>query len=160
MKRIFRYTFFALILLIVIIIGFLKINPPLAHGSIGTTEDKHTVIVALGNKSLLGSIHITDVSINNNQSTPNAKIQVSDSEKGFMLTDTYALADDTYGMYDYETFSLDPDTSPMITKAIASTVEKSPTTIYGLSITEDTSIDSINLTYRYFGLVFFTTIKV
>lgn len=161
MKRIFRYTIFVLILLFVCFIGFLKINPPLAHGSIGTTEDKHTVIVALGNKNLLGSIQITDVSINNNQSAPNAKIQVSDSEKGFMLTDTYALVEDPYGMHDYETFSLDPDTSPLTTKAaMASPVKTSPTPIYGLSITDDTSIDSINLTYRYFGLVFFKTIKV
>lgn len=158
MKIIFRYTLFVLILLFVFSIVLLKINPPLAHGSIGTTEDKHTVIVAVGNKNLLGNIQITDVSINNNQSAPNAKIQVSDSDKGFMLTDTYALVEDT--MHDYETFSLGPDTSPLANKAVASPAQTSPTKIYGLSITEDTSIDSINLTYRYLGLVFFTTIKV
>ncbi len=151
---------FVVILLFVSFIGFLKLNPPLTHGSIGTTEDQQTVIVALGNKSLLGNIHITDISINNNQSPTNVKMQVSDSDKGLMITDTYALVEEAYAVQDYDTISLAPNTSPLSSKAMASSVNSAPNTIYGLSITEDSSIDRIKLTYRYFGLIFFTTIQV
>ncbi|MGR9048084.1 hypothetical protein ACQ4XT_05620 [Halobacillus faecis] len=160
MKKVIRYAVFVLILLFVSIIGFLKLNPPLTHGSIGTTEDKQTVIVALGNKSLLRSIQITDVSINNNQQPTNIKMQISDSEKGFMITDTYALVEDAYAINEFETIPLAPDTSPLASKAMAASPDTSPTTIYGLSITEESSIDSIKLTYRFFGLVFFKTIQV
>ncbi len=160
MNKVFRYIIVILILLFVSFIGFLKLNPPLAHGSIGTTEDKHSVIVALGNKSLLGNIQITDVAINNNQPPTNVKVQISDSEKGFTLSDDHALLMEEYGIKDYETVLLGPDTSPLASRAIASPADDIPSPIYGLSITEETSIDSIKLTYRYLGLVFFKTIKV
>ncbi|MGP4059614.1 hypothetical protein [Halobacillus sp. H74] len=159
MKRILRYASYVLILLLISFIGYLKINPPLAYGSIGTTEDKHTVIVAVGNKNLVGSIQITNVSINDNQPPSNIKLQISDSEKGFMLTDTYALYEEK-GLQDYETIALGPDTSPLDSKKVAAAASQSPMKIYGLSITEDTSIERIEVTYRYLGLAFVKTIHV
>ncbi|WP_226582240.1 hypothetical protein [Halobacillus litoralis] len=162
MKKTLRHTVYALIFLFILSIGYLKFNPPFEHGSIGATEDKHTIIVSVGNKSFLGDIHITDVSINNNQRPSNIAVQVSNTEKGFILTDNHALVKDEYTIEDYQSIALGPDTSPHrhLTKSVAAAAKEEPTTIYGLSISEDTSIDSIKVTYRYMGLIFFKTIQV
>ncbi|QHT48546.1 hypothetical protein QRD89_18985 [Halobacillus sp. ACCC02827] len=160
MKRIFRYVAFVLILLLISFIGFLKLNPPLAHGSIGTTEDKQTVIVAVGNQNWIGDIQITNVATNNKETPSNVKMQISDSDKGFILTDTYALVDESYDMQDYETIVLGPDTSPLSSKKVAAATDSNPSTIYGLSISQDTSIDRIEVSYRYFGLSFIETIHI
>ncbi|WP_237417283.1 hypothetical protein [Halobacillus litoralis] len=156
----FRYLVYALIFLLVSFIAFLKLNPPLEHGSIGSTEDKQSVIVALGNKSMLGSIHITDVSINDDEVPSHVNVQISDTEKGFTLTDTHALLGETHHTQAFTSFSLGPDTSPLAAKTVAAATDPAPATIYGLSIAEDTTISRIKVTYRYFGLIFSKTIHV
>ncbi|MFZ0477088.1 MAG: hypothetical protein WAM18_16595 [Halobacillus sp.] len=160
MKKTLRSISFILIILLIAVLGYLKLNPPLTQGSIGTTSDKLSVIVALGNKNLLGNIHITDVSINANQAPTKVRMQVSNSTKGFIITDTYQPYEEEYGMKEYETITLEPQSAPIPFSKQAKAGSENPARIYGLSITEDTPIERINVTYRYLGISFVKTINV
>ncbi len=44
---------------------FIKSNPPLVSGTVGSSGDKHTVVVEIGNKGF-SDVNIKSVFINNN----------------------------------------------------------------------------------------------
>ncbi|KHE68359.1 hypothetical protein [Halobacillus sp. BBL2006] len=160
MKKTFRTTAFILIILMIALMAYLQFNPPLAHGSVGTTTDKQSVIVALGNKNLLGDIYITDVSINGKEPATNPLVQVSDSDTGFVISNTYNPYEGEYGMQDYKSIRLKPNSSPVPEDKKASAKDDHPSPIYGLSITEKMPIEQIEVSYRYLGLTFVTTINI
>ncbi|MGI8387748.1 hypothetical protein [Robertmurraya sp. P23] len=59
----------SVIILVSISIGlfiFITSNPPLVIGTVGTSKDKHTVMVEIGNKGFR-DVRITNVLINNNE---------------------------------------------------------------------------------------------
>ncbi|MBA2174779.1 hypothetical protein H0266_07725 [Halobacillus locisalis] len=155
MKKTLRHSSFFLLSLAIILIGFLKMNPPLAYGSIGTTSDKHAVVVAVGNKHVVGSIHFTEVWINGMEAPTKIKVQVSDSNTGFVMSDLVTAANDHVKLEDYHSFKLLPNSSP-------SPSEKPPyqQPIYGLSISEDVPIERIDVSYTYLGLTFEETIQL
>ncbi|MGI8313914.1 hypothetical protein [Halobacillus mangrovi] len=164
MKKTVKTLAFIIIIMTVGFMGFLQLNPPLAHGSVGTTTDKQSVIVALGNKSLLGDIKITDVSINGNEPATNPLVQVSDSDTGFIISNTYNPLKGEYHMQDYKSITLEPNSSPVSSKdqdqnKVAAKSNDS-NRIYGLSITEEIPIEQIEVSYRYLGFTFVTTINV
>lgn len=154
MKKAARYIGFSFFLVLILFIGYLKINPPLAYGSIGTTSDKQSVIVPLGNKSVFGTIHILQISINGSETPTNMRVQTGHTSAGFMMTD---LLHTNQGQEDYESIILAPNSSP-----VASDSENASgnSKTYGLSISEETPIERIDVSYRYLGLSFEKTIQL
>lgn len=157
MKVVLRRAMILCLLILLTLIGFLKINPPLAYGSVGTTSDQHSVIVAVGNKHVFGNIHIKDVWINGSNEPARIKLQVSDVGTGFFLSD---IADSVHGNVraeDYSAIRLLPNSSPHSKAPVRSSPHH---TIYGLSISENTPIQRIDVSYTYLGLTFQETIQI
>ncbi|RWZ54697.1 hypothetical protein EQV77_13700 [Halobacillus fulvus] len=156
MKTVARSAALLLLFLFILTIAYIKVNPPLAHGSIGTTTDRHSVIITIGNKSLFGAIHITDVSINGSLPPMEVKVQETDSSAGLMITD---IATDPASQFNTEKpapITLMPNSSPLVTDS----AEQLENKVYGLSITEKNPIDKIELSYKFFGLTFIKTIQL
>ncbi|TGB01233.1 hypothetical protein [Halobacillus salinus] len=156
MKVILKRTLISCVLILLILIGFLKINPPLAYGSVGTTSDQHSIIVALGNKHVFGSIRIQQVAINGTSQPSNIHLQVSDAGSGFIMSDLAATTNKRMSE-DFSAIRLLPNSSPHAKEPVRSSPKH---TIYGLSISENAPIQKIDVTYTYLGLTFQETIQI
>ncbi|KAB2328657.1 hypothetical protein F7731_24680 [Cytobacillus depressus] len=144
------------ILILVLIIGgaylLLRFNPPLEIGTIASTEDKKSVVVGIGNNGFR-EVKILDVSVNNNETPLETKLQVSNSSQGFILTDNYKSEDAKKHGF-----------TNIVEVAIkAGTLSDDETNskddeIYGVSVIHNKEINNIHIEYSYFGMTFNDTV--
>jgi len=74
----------------ILVLGFylyVKSNPPLVAYVSGSAFDRHVVLVEAGNKSKLAGILLEKVLVNGHEVPANVRVQVSNPEKGFIISD-------------------------------------------------------------------------
>lgn len=153
---------FGLLILVIIIGGtyfLLKFNPPLEFGAEYTIEDKKSVVVSVGNNGFR-DVEILNVSVNNNETPLETKLQVSNPLKGFIIKDNYNSEEvKEYGFTNINEVAIKSGTSPSITyenqdEGFALKDDE----IYGISVIHNEVIYNIHLEYRHFGMTYNDTI--
>ncbi|WLR46330.1 hypothetical protein LC065_12115 [Halobacillus litoralis] len=91
--------------------SFIKFHTPLVNGAIGSSADKQSVVISIGNKGF-SNIKIEDVRINTNEEPLDKKVQVSDPLKGFIVADSFDGEAVEYGLTDIQDVVIKPNTSP------------------------------------------------
>lgn len=140
---------------------YLKANPPLTAGASSSTSDRKVMLVSIGNKGSIGSIEIIKVLINKSAVPDFVKIQVSDHTKGFIASDQMdARQFGTYTFKGLHEVSLPTGTDPQgqidkMKDRKATAADK----IYALTITDELTIETVTIRYRYLGLTYETTIS-
>lgn len=156
-----KITFISVLIFAILSIGlfiYIKSNPPLISGTIGTSGDKHTVVVVIGNKGFSG-IKITKVLINNNELALDKKIQINNPLKGFIISDSFEEKE--YNMKKIDDVNILPNTSPStqlekVNNGTASENDKS----YGLTVLNNKPINEVIIHYNYLGLNFEKSISI
>lgn len=156
-----KITFISVLIFAILSIGlfiYIKSNPPLISGTIGTSGDKHTVVVVIGNKGFSG-IKITKVLINNNELALDKKIQINNPLKGFIISDSFEEKE--YNMKKIDDVNILPNTSPStqlekVNNGTASENDKS----YGLTVINNKPINEVIIHYNYLGLNFEKSISI
>ncbi len=134
--------------------SFIKLNPPLVSGTIGSSGDKQFVVISIGNKGL-SNIKINGVLINNNEVPFDIKIQLSNPLKGFIISDDFVGEAREYGISDIKDVTIEPNTAPStqlekVNNGTATEDDK----IYGLSIINTKEINEVIINYSYLGISF------
>ncbi|MFB7140801.1 hypothetical protein ACFCYN_14200 [Gottfriedia sp. NPDC056225] len=150
------------IVVFVMLIGLkpvLKRNPPLESATLGWTQDKHAVVMAIGNKGWR-KIKLTDVLVNNNEQPLNVKIQVSNPTEPFIISDSFKDRKKSI-IKDIDDVEIKPHTSltNSLKKVNNGTSTKKDRT-YGLSIVQNKSIHQVIIKYRYLSIPFVKEIAV
>lgn len=147
--------------LILVGYSYLKVNPPLSAGASSSTNDRKVVLVSIGNRGSFGGIEITEVLINKNTPPAFVKIQVSDHTKGFIVSDQKnALQSGDYTFKSLHEVMLPMGTDPQeqidkMNNRKATAADK----IYALTVTDELTIETVIIRYRYLGLTYETTIS-
>ncbi|TDL34299.1 hypothetical protein E2R51_00860 [Jeotgalibacillus sp. S-D1] len=154
MKKIMIIAFITIIILSVGLFSFIKSNPPLVSGAVGTTEGKKAVLVEIGNKGF-SDVEIESVVINKNEQPLTRKLQVSNPIQGLIITDTFNKEASKYGIREIGDVDILPHTSPAsqlekVNNGTATENDKS----YGISVVHSKPIHSVNIKYRYLGFAF------
>ncbi|WP_222928573.1 DUF6366 family protein [Oceanobacillus piezotolerans] len=151
------------ILILVLMIGggyfLLKFNPPLEIGTIASSDDNKSVVIGIGNNGFR-EVKILSVSINNNEKPLKTSLQVSNALQGFTITDDYNSEEaKKYGFTNIDEVVIKTGTSPSsnFEKLDDGTASKDDE-IYGISVTHNEAINSINIEYSYFGMTFNNTV--
>ncbi|MFK9092708.1 hypothetical protein [Bacillus salipaludis] len=148
---------------IILLVGsfiYIKLNPPLVGGNVGTGDENHIVLVGVGNKGFK-DIKITEVLINQNKQPQKLKVQVSNSLKGFMIGDPFDARAQEYGATDLESVTIQPKTSPQLQlDKVNNGTATEKDVIYGITIAQDQPIQTVIIKYRYLGLSFVKTISI
>ena len=151
--------------LFIIILGggyfFIKINPPLEIGTIGSSGDNKSVVVGVGNKGFY-EIKIIDVSVNNNDEPLKTRLQVNDVTQGFIIT-----GDDTneeaikYNFMNIDDAAIKTGTSPSasLEKLDDGTASKDDE-IYGVSVFHNEEVSKVHIRYSYLGISFNETVTI
>lgn len=152
--------FIGFIILLVGSVLYIKLNQPLIEGTVATGNEKHIVVVGVGNKGFKG-IKITDVIVNNNEKPQKLKVQVSNLLKGFILTDSFDAVAVEYGIKNVDSVTIQSNTSPQVQfeKMDQGTATKKDVS-YGITIVHDRPIENVIIKYRFLGLSFVKTVSV
>ncbi|MEG0473881.1 MAG: hypothetical protein RR588_16230, partial [Solibacillus sp.] len=70
------------------VISLVRINQPLEHGPIASTNENKSVVIGIGNKGF-SDIQLTNVFVNNGETPAEVKMQIQHPDKGFILTDDF-----------------------------------------------------------------------
>ncbi|WP_096202949.1 hypothetical protein [Bacillus sp. FJAT-45350] len=140
--------------------SFIKSNPPLMSGTIGSSGDKQAVVISIGNEGF-SDVEINDVLINNNEEPLDKKIQLSNPLKGFIVAVDFDGEAREYGITNIEDVIIEPNTAPLsqlekVNNGTATEEDKS----YGLSIINDKEINKVIINYRYLGLSFEKSVPI
>ncbi|MFD2706827.1 hypothetical protein [Salibacterium lacus] len=163
MKKRKKLMTFSMISIAVIFAGFFSFilfNPPLVKGSVGSLNNYHALVIAIGNKGF-SDLHINDVSVNGNEEPSNVKVQVSNPLKGFIVKDTFNQEAEEFNIHDVENVTIKTNTSPAeqrekVNNDTTSTDDKS----YGMSVVHNKEIENVTITYNYLGISFDKTLRV
>ncbi|MED1204331.1 hypothetical protein [Heyndrickxia acidicola] len=148
------------LVLFVFLFIYIKLNQPLVDGTVGTSYDKHAVVIEIGNKGFI-DIKITSVLVNHNESPKKLKVQVSNILKGLIIADSFKGDAQNYGLKKITSVTIQPNTSPqqlLEKKNMGTATNKDKS--YGLSIIYNKSIETVRINYRYLGFSFVKTVSV
>ncbi|MGO4347310.1 hypothetical protein AB4Z45_17640 [Paenibacillus sp. MCAF9] len=114
----------------------------------------------VGNKSVIGSIDINEVLINDGAVPERVKIQVSSPAKGFIVTDRFDETEEK----DYSFKDLNEVTIPTGTSPQAQTAKENKGKVtdadhtYALTIGDKQTIESVTIKYNHLGISHKTTV--
>ena len=140
---------------------FLKSNPPLEAITVASDENQHFVLVGVGNKGW-GDIQLTEVAINDFEQPAASKIQMSNTELGFVMTDDFESEEaHPYRFTDIDAAVIKTGTSPTETleKQNNGTASEDDET-YGLTVVHDEAIHAVHIKYSYFGISLFEEVEI
>ncbi|GEN52144.1 hypothetical protein [Halobacillus faecis] len=140
--------------------SFIKFHTPLVSGTIGSSADKQSVVISIGNNGF-SNIKIEDVRINMNEEPLDKKVQVSHPLKGFIVADSFDGEAEEYGLTDIQDVIIKPNTSPssQIEKVNNGTATEKDNS-YGLSIINHKEISEVIIHYNYLGMAFEKSITI
>lgn len=140
---------------------WVKFNPPLEFGTLGSSGDNKSVIIEVGNKGI-SEITILDVLVNNNESPTKTKVQVSNALQGFILTDNFTNNESKkYGFRNVEDTTIKVGTSLSETlKKVDDQMATNKDEIYGVSVLYTEEIGKVHIKYSYLGITFNETIQL
>ena len=153
------------VLILGVIIGglyfFVKFNPPLELGTLGSSGDNKSVVIGVGNKGI-SEITILDVLVNDNENPTKTKVQVSNALQGFIITDNFNSSESKkYGFRNLE------DTTIKVEKYLFDKLKNSDDNmtankdeVYGVSVLYTEEIFKVHIKYSYFGITFRETIQL
>ncbi|MEZ0482103.1 hypothetical protein [Planococcus sp. SSTMD024] len=139
----------------------LKNNPPLEATAVASDENQHFVIVGFGNNGW-GDIQLTNVAINDFEQPIASKIQMSNPELGFVMTDDFESEEaQPYRFTDIDEATIKTGTSPTETleKQNNGTASEDDET-YGLTLKHDEAIQTVHIKYSYFGISLFEEVEI
>ncbi|MFJ7684583.1 hypothetical protein [Peribacillus butanolivorans] len=140
--------FMGLIVIIGVVLYFVLAQPKLEANLLGTGLEQKVVVITLGNDGFQ-DIELLDIRINGAEKPEIAKVQVDESGKGFVLSDTFM--DEGYIFKDYDTVKIETGT------AIKDVESQSK---YGLSVKDDVEINSVTILYKYLGIEFEENVQI
>ncbi|WP_226528890.1 hypothetical protein [Metabacillus niabensis] len=154
MKKTILIPIFILVVLLIGIFSFIKINPPLVSGTIASSGDLTFVVISIGNKGF-SHVKINDVLVNNNEEPKDKNIQLSNPLKGFIVAENFDGEAREYGITNINDVLIEANTSPSsqldkVNNGTATEDDKS----YGLSVIHNKEINLVTINYRYLGLSF------
>ncbi|MFZ3579154.1 hypothetical protein ACOI1D_14575, partial [Virgibacillus sp. DJP39] len=76
MRKIIQISILIFVVISIGLFSFIKSNPPLMSGTIGSSGDKQVIVISIGNEGF-SDVEIKDVLINNNEEPLDKKIQLS-----------------------------------------------------------------------------------
>ncbi|SFJ67041.1 hypothetical protein SAMN04487936_103270 [Halobacillus dabanensis] len=144
-------------IVLLLIGGFIYINysPPLVAGNgIGSTNDEKVKIVEMENRYRFGKIQVTDVFVNDGKQPLESKIQVSNHQKGFIITaDFYGEEAERFTFKNLESIKTPPNTAPAkqlqkLNEGKVSGVDF----IYAVHVSHDESVNQMTVQYEYLGM--------
>ena len=144
--------------LLILFVGaytFMKMVPPLSADPSASGSDRQTQLVSIGNKSLLGDIQIVEVLVNNDTAPEKVKIQVSNHEKGFIISEHFDGKEEKieYTFKELNSFTLKPNTDPQKQlDQLNADNTMDDDSIYALSINHEESIFRVIIKYRHLGI--------
>ncbi|WP_106494543.1 hypothetical protein [Lentibacillus sp. Marseille-P4043] len=158
-----KIAIISVLIIAVISIGFfsfIKLNPPLVSGTIGSSEDKQSIVISIGNKGFM-NVKINGVLVNNNKEPLDKKIQLSNPLKGFIVADNFGGEEKEYGITNIKDVIIEPNTDPssQLKKVNNGTATENDES-YGLSIINGKEINEVIINYRYLGLSFEKNIPI
>ena len=154
MKKIILISTLIFAIILIGLFLFIKSNPPLISGAIGSAEDKQAVVIEIGNEGF-SDVKINDVLINNNEKPIDKKIQLSNPLKGIIIASDFDGEAKEYGITNIYDVEIEPNTDPktQLEKEKNGTVTEDDK-IYGLSIINDEEINEVTINYSYLGFSF------
>lgn len=156
-----RISVLILMLIIVGVYFFLKLNPPLEIGTLASGDDKRSVVVGVGNKGFQ-EVKLLDVLVNNDDIPLETKIQVSNALQGFIITDHYNNEEaEEYTFMNINEVAVKTGTSPTSTfKKLDDGTATKNDEIYGINVFYDKEINKVDITYSYLGIQFIETVTL
>lgn len=147
-------------IVIIIIGGFLlmKVNPPIEITTVASNEDKTSAVIGVGNTGFSG-IKIKEVTVNNGDNVPKAKLQVADVRKGFIFVDDFEQAEEGYKFVNLDEEYIKTGTTLAEVYNEDGEPEDVPN-IYGVTIIHDEPIDTVEIEYSHFGISYTETVEV
>ncbi|MFF2288955.1 hypothetical protein [Peribacillus butanolivorans] len=139
--------FMGLIVIIGVVLYFVLAQPKLEANLLGTGLEQKVVVITLGNDGFQ-DIELLDIRINGAEKPEIAKVQVDESGKGFVVSETFT--DEGYIFKDYDTVKIETGTA-------IKDVELSK---YGLSVKDDVEINSVTILYKYLGKEFEENVQI
>ncbi|MCA0972484.1 hypothetical protein LCM20_17955 [Halobacillus litoralis] len=135
-------------------VTYLKFNPPLETGTVGTSKDGQGVLIVIGNRGFMDFL-VRDVRINDNEQPDDEKIQLSNPLKGYLIANEFDREAGRYNFNDIDEVTLQPGTSPQanLDKMNEETVTEEDVG-YGLSVINGEKIERVTIHYRYLGIPF------
>ncbi|MGR9049437.1 hypothetical protein ACQ4XT_12505 [Halobacillus faecis] len=160
MKKINLMIVLIIIVCSIGLFSFIKFHTPLVSGAIGSSADKQSVVISIGNKGF-SNIKIEDVRINTSEEPLDEKVQVTHPLKGFIVADSFDGEAEEYGLTDIQDVIIKPNTSPssQLEKVNNGTATEKDNS-YGLSIINHKEINEVIIHYNYLGMAFEKSITI
>lgn len=115
---------------------------------------EHIQLIEVGNKSRFGEIKIKEVLVNNDMEPTNAKLQVSNPIKGFIVSDRFdGVEEAEYEFRDFDSETLQKGNTPsgQIAKLRDGTARVDDE-IYAITIGHKNSIKKVTIRYSHLGI--------
>lgn len=148
MIKTFFFIGLCLILVMSILFYIVIQKPKFEANLLGTGDNSKVVLITLDNKGYK-TIKLEDVTVNNDQQPDFVKAQINNAKKGFVITDTFT--DEGYVFKNIDNLNIKKNTTKQ---------ELKYDSLYGLSIKHHEKIESVNITYTYFGKSYVTSIII
>ncbi|MBM7662367.1 hypothetical protein JOC85_003174 [Bacillus mesophilus] len=137
-------------------ISYLKSNPPLVSGAIGSSSNHKVLLIEVGNKSNLGNVHIEEVYINGGIKPEKVMLQVSNPLGSLAITDQFEGKEvEGYQFEEVDSVEIEPQTVPTqnLEKVNNHTASEEDSS-YALSIGHEEEVYEVTVSYRYLGFAF------
>ena len=140
-------------LMIVVIIGiivWLRLNPPLDGSGFYRNPDSTTIVIGLGNKGF-GDIQVTEVLVNNGVTPADVKMQIVHPDKGsIVVNDVLSSEEAAYNLFSLKDSKIKKGTIVQeIWERQGKDQLKEEDKIYGLTIVNNEPIYNVEVHYSY-----------
>ena len=135
------------------IIAWLRLNPPLEKGTLGSNSESTSVVIELGNKGLR-DIQVTEVFVNHGEIPSKVKMQINHPDKGFIVVDNLSSSEAAaFNFFNLMDAKIKKGTiiGEIYEKQDKKQVEEDDR-IYGLTILNEQPIYKVEVHYRYLGM--------
>ncbi|UOQ87177.1 hypothetical protein [Gracilibacillus salinarum] len=133
----------------------MDISAPLGVGSLGKgfPEGKEIALVEVGNNSKFGDIHIEEVLVNNDQQPEKVKMQVSNHDKGMIVSGNFKGAEEKGFIFkEVSNVNLEPDTDPNRQfEKVQQGMEEADLITYAITLVHQERVNQVIIKYRHLG---------
>lgn len=156
----FSWKWTGLIALLIILVGgylLMKVNPPIEVTTIVSNEDNTSVVIGVGNTGF-SAIMLKEVSVNNGDNPPKAKLQVTNPVQGFIVTEDFDSAEEGYRFLNLDGEYIKTGTT--FTESYDDETPVEEIDMFGVSINHDEPIHTVQIKYSHFGISYEETVEI
>lgn len=149
-----------IVVVMIVIIVWLRLNPPLENGSFYRNPDSTTVVIDLGNKGF-GDIQVTEVFVNNGETPSDVKMQIFHPDKGsIVVNDVFSSEAAAHNLFSLKDAKIKKGTIIReIYERQGKNQLKEEDRIYGLTIVNKQPIYNFEVHYSYLKMPYKTEIS-